>query len=373
MSSQQPGYLNCLLKNTHVKMTSEAEDAWAQLVSVTDIESSPIPLVKEKYTIGRGVDCDVSLSENKLVSTRHCYIEKDEDGKIWLNDTSTNGTLLNLNTKLSKGDKRELQHGDEFYIVYKKNDAEKNVGYMYQDLQELQREEEATQEYSSDIADATLVDDEVNMVDSSPERCGQKRPADDETDFQPENKKQRKDTEKSEIKPEKSDSFGKLKKDQDKPIVKETKDMEEMIKESKDSAEKGKASSSGENKDKTTGAATKGSDEIEEALLCIICQELLHDCISLQPCMHSFCSGCYSEWMDRSNECPSCRMKVERINKNHIVNNLIEAYLKEHPDKKRSEEDLKELDAKNKITRDMLYPGKKKEGDYTDSSEYEDS
>ena len=28
-----------------------------------------------------------------------------------------------------------------------------------------------------------------------------------------------------------------------------------------------------------------------------------------------------------------CRKKVERINKNHIVNNLIEAYLKEHPGK----------------------------------------
>ena len=26
---------------------------------------------------------------------------------------------------------------------------------------------------------------------------------------------------------------------------------------------------------------------------------------SLQPCMHSFCSGCYSDWMERSRECPS--------------------------------------------------------------------
>ena len=26
-----------------------------------------------------------------------------------------------------------------------------------------------------------------------------------------------------------------------------------------------------------------------------------------------------------------CRMSVDRISKNHIVNNLIEAYLKEHP------------------------------------------
>ncbi len=47
-------------------------------------------------------------------------------------------------------------------------------------------------------------------------------------------------------------------------------------------------------------------------------------------------------------------MNVERINKNHIVNNLVEAYFKQHPEKKRPEEDLKELDEKNKITRDMV-------------------
>ena len=49
-----------------------------------------------------------------------------------------------------------------------------------------------------------------------------------------------------------------------------------------------------------------------------------------------------------------CRNKVDRINKNHIVNNLVEAYFKEHPEKRRSEEDIKELEAKNKITKDMV-------------------
>ena len=28
-------------------------------------------------------------------------------------------------------------------------------------------------------------------------------------------------------------------------------------------------------------------------------------CCSCQPCMHSFCAGCYSDWMERSTECPS--------------------------------------------------------------------
>ena len=79
--------------------------------------------------------------------------------------------------------------------------------------------------------------------------------------------------------------------------------------------------------------------------------------------------------MDTSNTCPAvrtllkpinlhvsvyhvhftqCRNKVERISKNHIVNNLVDAYLRANPHKKRPEEDLKELDAKNKITKDMV-------------------
>ncbi len=51
---------------------------------------------------------------------------------------------------------------------------------------------------------------------------------------------------------------------------------------------------------------------------------------------------------------PQCRNRVERISKNHIVNNLVDAYLRSNPDKKRPEEDLKELDDKNKITKDMV-------------------
>ncbi|XP_013915624.1 PREDICTED: uncharacterized protein LOC106544012 [Thamnophis sirtalis] len=77
---------------------------------------------------------------------------------------------------------------------------------------------------------------------------------------------------------------------------------------------------------------------------------------SLQPCMHTFCAACYSGWMERSSLCPTCRCPVERICKNHILNNLVEAYLIQHPDKCRSEEDIRSMDARNKITQDMLQP-----------------
>lgn len=39
-----------------------------------------------------------------------------------------------------------------------------------------------------------------------------------------------------------------------------------------------------------------------ETLICAICHELLYDCVSVQPCLHSFCAGCFSDWMQGS--CP---------------------------------------------------------------------
>jgi len=32
-------------------------------------------------------DCDISLSEVKLVSGRHCFLEREDDGKVYLHDT----------------------------------------------------------------------------------------------------------------------------------------------------------------------------------------------------------------------------------------------------------------------------------------------
>lgn len=45
---------------------------------------------------------------------------------------------------------------------------------------------------------------------------------------------------------------------------------------------------------------------------------------------------------------------MDQIRHNHTIRNLVEAYLKQHPDKKRPAEDLEELDEKNKITSDIV-------------------
>ena len=100
-------------------------------------------------------------------------------------------------------------------------------------------------------------------------------------------------------------------------------------------------------------------DDMEENMMCCICQDILHDCISVQPCMHCFCGGCYSGWMKQSKLCPQCRKSVQHVAKNHTVNNLVNAYLKMHPDKRREKEDLDELDKKN-VIREGLKDGKSK-------------
>ncbi|XP_060073943.1 E3 ubiquitin-protein ligase CHFR-like isoform X2 [Ylistrum balloti] len=365
-------------------MEDITDGAWGQLVSVTDVDSPHFPLIENRFTVGRAKDCDISLTSNKLVSGRHCHIERDAEGRVWLCDTSTNGTLLNTSEKITKGNRKELTHGDEFFVVYKKDEEDINVGYMYQNLEELQKEMDATQDYSLELEmEATLVDDSVNIAEEDDCSKTSKRSAENTSTCEPLTKRLKTDDgEQGPSSVPAEDGKGKItlenKDDVGKSSIKEKEDQGKTTPEVKDGQ---KETTSEDKKDccnkpgmaATSGSCVDGPDEIEEALICTICQELLHDCISLQPCMHSFCAGCYSDWMEKSNECPTCRMKVERINKNHIVNNLMEAYLKENPNKKRDEEDLKELDAKNKISRDMLYPGSKHRMDSSDSSESDSS
>ena len=41
---------------------------------------------------------------------------------------------------------------------------------------------------------------------------------------------------------------------------------------------------------------TKVGDDMEDVLTCVCCQDLMTDPICLEPCLHAFCSGCYSSW-----------------------------------------------------------------------------
>ncbi|KAB1255214.1 E3 ubiquitin-protein ligase CHFR [Camelus dromedarius] len=226
--------------------------------------------------IGRRRGCDLSFPGNKLVSGDHCKIIVDEkSGQVSLEDTSTNGTVINK-LKVVKKQTCPLQTGDVIYLVYRKNEPEHNVAYLYESFNEKQG-------VTQDSFDA---DGDPNL-------------------------------------------------DLPAGVSDQDRDTQASL--------------------EVRAAAVK-PDKMEETLTCIICQDLLHDCVSLQPCMHTFCAACYSGWMERSALCPTCRCPVERICKNHILNNLVEAYLLQHPDKGRSEEDMRSMAARNRITQDMLQP-----------------
>uniref|UniRef100_A0A8C2PN94 E3 ubiquitin-protein ligase CHFR n=1 Tax=Cyprinus carpio TaxID=7962 RepID=A0A8C2PN94_CYPCA len=375
--------------------------AWGKLVKFSASPGSEILLINRECTVGRKKDCDLSFPANKLVSGNHCRITQDQNsGQVWLEDMSTNGTVINM-SKVVKKQTHLLQNGDVIHFVYRKNEPEQNIAYVYQaigpqesasqDTEDIGREEDSdlteTESepvpvepvivkplpqaghedpqpstsrssfhiYNVPLSSCSDVSAEKNPVSSSVVCKGESEmtaPASSPGELvmnhtclkwtcwteggqqmEPEVEMQRKRR-----KTDKDDQRGCGSSHSDCAV----------------SAAAPQVSLRGAaGKDKTEGATT---DKMEESLACIVCQDLLHDCVSLQPCMHTFCAACYSGWMERSSLCPTCRCPVERIRKNHILNNLVEAYLLQHPEKCRSEEELRSMDARNKITQDMLQP-----------------
>eukprot|EP01080_Neovahlkampfia_damariscottae_P002717 gene2717-3913_t len=98
-------------------------------------------------------------------------------------------------------------------------------------------------------------------------------------------------------------------------------------------------------------------DPMEENLLCPICSDIFYKCITVLPCLHNFCAPCYSSWMKSQNlheNCPQCRQTVDEVRKNHGIQNFVDTYLKLHPKKQKSEEEIKELEKENTITDEFL-------------------
>ncbi|KAG8597365.1 hypothetical protein GDO81_002264 [Engystomops pustulosus] len=325
------------------------------------------------YRIG-SLGCDLSFPGNKLVSGEHCKITIDEaSGVASLEDTSTNGTVINQQ-KVVKKQSYTLKNGDVIYVVYRKNEPEQNVAFLYRSLNLAQDntpepadtsgEADATQPLSP-LQDTSLTSEEPQPSTSTSNLYSAPTTSSQEPLFTMQTHPSTADAAKPHEESESKIGYG----EQSFPDV--TSDTEQSIKKSDNdqddhpppkkklkvedcSSSACPSNSKGASED--AKSASVKPDKMEETLTCIICQELLHDCVSLQPCMHTFCAACYSGWMERSSLCPTCRCPVERICKNHILNNLVEAYLLQHPEKCRSEEDRQSMDARNKITQDMLQP-----------------
>ncbi|KAJ3045169.1 hypothetical protein HK097_001264 [Rhizophlyctis rosea] len=89
--------------------------------------------------------------------------------------------------------------------------------------------------------------------------------------------------------------------------------------------------------------------DMESNVSCGICHDVLYKAVSVVPCLHTFCGGCYSDWLRRSNQCPQCRVRATSASRNHIVNNLVESFLTLNPEKRREAEELAELDRKDRF------------------------
>ncbi|XP_072373433.1 E3 ubiquitin-protein ligase CHFR [Scyliorhinus torazame] len=383
------------------------------------LEITSMPIANQLLTC-----CDLSFPGNKLVSGDHCKIIREKTGQVWLEDTSTNGTVINK-SKVVKKQTYPLQNGDAIYVVYRKNEPDQNVAYLYKALNSEEEnlddplgsscsmveqiiKETSSLESSSDqtavaspfcskqvehpsreepqpctsyydpFCTSGAISDIVHPTASTMESCTSstglmpttagpsvlargpsclatfwtscpkptspaispsRTPVNIESTPGPE-------TPKSSV----SDV---LAKEDLEPTKKKLKMENDGIPDPVLLSEGQSSTARSEDQGTSEG---KQPDKMEETLTCIICQDLLHDCVSLQPCMHSFCAACYSGWMERSSLCPTCRCPVERISKNHMVNNLVEAYLLQHPEKCRSGDELQSMDARNKITHDMLQP-----------------
>jgi len=98
----------------------------------------------------------------------------------------------------------------------------------------------------------------------------------------------------------------------------------------------------------------KFQEELGEEMKCCICIDYIYQCITLIPCLHNFCASCFSGWMEKSNLCPQCREEATELKKNYIVNNIIEKFLINNPDKKRPQNEYEDMDKKNKIKEDRV-------------------
>lgn len=74
-----------------------------------------------------------------MVTGDHCKIIVDEtSAPVSLEDTNTDGIVINKLKVVKKQTYLSLTGGDVVYLVYRKNEPEHNVAYLYESLNEKQ-------------------------------------------------------------------------------------------------------------------------------------------------------------------------------------------------------------------------------------------
>ena len=119
--------------------------------------------------------------------------------------------------------------------------------------------------------------------------------------------------------------------------------------------------------------------DVESHVQCTICMSVYHKPIVLIPCLHSYCSGCWSSWRKQNMgnnpaaECPECRTECQRLQRNHAMQTLVDEFLDANPELGRTAAELRELDAANTIDpRELALPAAGASGGAADDDDDDD-
>ncbi|KAK7291498.1 hypothetical protein RIF29_06692 [Crotalaria pallida] len=99
---------------------------------------------------------------------------------------------------------------------------------------------------------------------------------------------------------------------------------------------------------------------------CSICLNIWHDVVTVAPCLHNFCNGCFSEWLRRSQEkrstvlCPQCRGVVQFVGKNHFLRTIAEDMVRADSSLRRSDEEVALLDTYSSVRSNLVIGSGKK-------------
>ncbi|KAM0052569.1 putative transcription factor C2H2 family [Helianthus debilis subsp. tardiflorus] len=113
---------------------------------------------------------------------------------------------------------------------------------------------------------------------------------------------------------------------------------------------------------------------------CSICLNIWHDVVTVAPCLHNFCNGCFSEWLKRSQQkhaivlCPHCRSAVQFVGRNHFLHSIEEDILQSDASLRRTDEELAVLNSCALIKSPLVINnGKKPRGKRPRSTPEEDN
>ena len=100
---------------------------------------------------------------------------------------------------------------------------------------------------------------------------------------------------------------------------------------------------------------TSTTSKLLSDLECPICSSVMYNCVSIVPCLHSTCSYCLSQCLQTGKStCPKCRTSIDYIVRNHTLRSVIQKYLEEHPEQKRDDDEIAELNKDEVLTEDKV-------------------